>query len=45
MGLIAAHLDIAMAWEVTSTPLKFHDQVSALWEYDKTIQPSDAGVK
>ena len=44
MELIAAHLDIAMAWEVSSTPLKFHDQISALWEYDKTIQPSDADV-
>ena len=24
--------------------MKFHDQISALWEYDKTIQPSDADV-
>ena len=38
MELIAAHLDITMAWEVSSTPLKFHDQISALWEYDKTVE-------
>ena len=24
--------------------MKFHDQISALWEYDKTIQLSDADV-
>ena len=43
--LIAAHIDTAKAREVSSTPLKFHDQIRALWEYDKMIQLSDVDVK
>ena len=43
--LIAAHIDSAKAREVSSTPLKFHDQIRALWEYDKMIQLSDVDVK
>ena len=43
--LIAAHIDTAKAREVSSTPLKFHGQIRALWEYDKMIQRSDVDVK
>ena len=43
--LFAANIDAAKAREVSSTPLKFHDQIRALWEYDKMIQLSDVDVK
>jgi hypothetical protein len=43
--LISAHLGEAKAREAASTPLKFHDQIRGLWEYDAEIQLSDAEIK
>ncbi len=43
--LISAHLGEAKAPEAASTPLKFHDQIRGLWEYDAEIQLSDAEIK
>ena len=43
--MIAAHLDEAKARTAASTPLKFHDQIRTLWEYDPAIQLSEADIK
>ena len=43
--LISAHLGEAKAGEAASTPLKSHDQIRGLWEYDPEIQLSDAEIK
>jgi hypothetical protein len=43
--LMSAHLGDAQAREAACTPLKFHDQIKALWEYDAAIQLSEADLK
>ena len=41
----AAYVAFARQREATSVPLRFHDQVKALWEYDLALQLNESDLK
>ena len=42
---IAAHVANAKLREASGVPLRFHDQIRSLWEYDLALQLNDSDVK
>jgi hypothetical protein len=41
----AAEVANARSTNARSVPLRFHDQIKALWEYDQALQLNDTDIK